>query len=131
MKTFTTGLPASQVVDERAWMRLLKRTRAPRYAQLYGDAPASAQARVPEQALDPRCLDGKVVCISKAQKKMSLVVDGRVLFARETRFARPGWDSPEGEFRIWYMNQDTISTLFGERTPMPYAIFYDGNVAIH
>jgi lipoprotein-anchoring transpeptidase ErfK/SrfK len=29
------------------------------------------------------------------------------------------------------MNQDTVSTIFGERTPMPYAIFYDGNVAIH
>jgi hypothetical protein len=62
------------------------------------------------------------------QKKMSLEVDGRALFTRETRFARPGWESPEGEFRIWHMNSDTI---FGERTPMPCAIFYQGNVAIH
>lgn len=29
------------------------------------------------------------------------------------------------------MNKDTVSAIFGERTPMPYAIFYDGNVAIH
>jgi len=29
------------------------------------------------------------------------------------------------------MNKDTVSSIFGERTPMPYAIFYHGNVAIH
>ena len=62
---------------------------------------------------------------------MSLVQDGRTLFTRAARFARPGWESERGEFRIWYMNSDTVSTIFGERTPMPYAIFYDKNVAIH
>jgi peptidoglycan hydrolase-like protein with peptidoglycan-binding domain len=121
------GLAASDVMDERAWARLIKKTRTPRYAQLFDAPPASTQT----QELDARCMAGRVVCISKQQKKMSLVVDGRALFTRETRFARPGWDSPEGEFRIWHMNSDTISTIFGERTPMPYAIFYQGNVAIH
>ena len=53
----------------------------------------------------------------------------RTLFIAR-RLARPGWESDSGEFRIWYMNSDTVSTIFGER-PMPYAIFYDGNVAIH
>ena len=62
---------------------------------------------------------------------MSYVVDGKVRFTREARFSRPGYDSPVGAFRVWYMNRDTISTIFGERTPMPYAIFYTGNVAIH
>ena len=74
---------------------------------------------------------GKVVCISRQQRRMSYVVDGKVRFTREARFARPGWESPMGEFRIWYMNADTVSKIFGERTPMPYAIFYQGNVAIH
>ena len=62
---------------------------------------------------------------------MSYVVDGKVHFTREARFSMPGWDSPVGDFRIWYMNSDTVSKIFGERTPMPYAIFYQGNVAIH
>ena len=121
------GLPASDVMDERTWTRLIAETRNPRYAQLFGAPPASTLT----QRLDPRCQSGKVVCISKRQKRMSLVVDGQVKFTREARFSRPGYDSPVGDFRIWYMNSDTVSKIFGERTPMPYAIFYQGNVAIH
>lgn len=121
------GLPASEVMDERTWSKLIGVTRNPRYAQLFDAPPASTMTQV----LDARCGTGKVVCISKAQKKLSYVVDGQVQFTREARFSRPGYDSPEGEFRVWYMNGDTISTIFGERTPMPYAIFYEGNVAIH
>ena len=121
------GLPVSEVMDERTWTPLLRRTRNPRYSELYQAPPEGT----PGQALDPRCATGKVVCISKQQRKMSYVVDGQVRFTREARFSRPGYDSPEGEFRIWYMNNDTVSKIFGERTPMPYAIFYDGNVAVH
>ncbi|MCC7414348.1 MAG: peptidoglycan-binding protein [Gammaproteobacteria bacterium] len=120
-------LPVSEVMDERTWAQLIRRTRNPSYAALFEAPPASTLA----QELDPRCKTGKVVCISKRQRKMSLVVDGKALFTREARFAMPGWDSPEGDFRIWYMNADTVSTIFGERVPMPYAIFYQGNVAIH
>jgi len=121
------GLPASEVMDERTWAPLIARTRNPRYAELFDAPPTSTLA----QELDPRCSTGRVVCISKQQRRMSLVVDGNVRFTREARFARPGWDSPLGEFRIWYKNADTVSKIFGERTPMPYAIFYQGNVAIH
>ncbi|MCC6870702.1 MAG: peptidoglycan-binding protein [Burkholderiales bacterium] len=121
------GLPASEVMDERTWAQLIRRTRNPRYAELFAAPPTSTLT----QELDPRCTTGKVVCISKQQRKMSYVVDGNVRFTREARFAMPGWDSPEGDFRIWHMNSDTVSKIFGERTPMPYAIFYQGNVAIH
>lgn len=121
------GLPASDVMDERTWTPLIARTRTPRYADLYNAPPASTLV----QELDPRCATGKVVCVSKAQRKMSYVVDGKARFTREARFAGPEWDSPEGDFRVWYMNSDTVSKIFGERTPMPYAVFYDGNVAIH
>jgi peptidoglycan hydrolase-like protein with peptidoglycan-binding domain len=122
-----TGLPASEVMDERSWAQLIRQTRNPRYADLFDVAPASTLT----QELDPRCAAGRVVCISKQQRRMSYVVDGKVHFTREARFARPGWESPEGEFRVWYKNSDTVSKIFGERTPMPYAIFYQGNVAIH
>ena len=121
------GLPVSEVMDERTWAPLIRGTRTPRYSDLFKAPPVSTLV----QTLDPRCAAGKVVCVSKAQQKMSYVVDGKVHFTREARFSRPGWDSPEGEFRIWYMNSDTVSKIFGERTPMPYAIFYDANVAIH
>ncbi|MDT3678043.1 MAG: peptidoglycan-binding protein [Burkholderiaceae bacterium] len=121
------GLAPSDVMDERAWVPLVGRTRNPRYADLFNAPPASALT----QELDPRCAEGKVICISRQQRVMSYVVNGEVKFTREARFARPGWESPEGEFRVWYKNSDTISKIFGERTPMPYAIFYEGNVAVH
>ena len=121
------GLPASEVMDERSWTPLIRRTRLPRYADLFSAPPASSST----QELDPRCTTGRVICISRQQKKMSYVDNGQVRFTREARFAMPGWESPEGEFRIWYMNHETVSKIFGERTPMPYAIFYDGNVAVH
>lgn len=121
------GLPASEVMDERSWQRLIRRTHNPRYADLFDAPPSSTLA----QELDPRCTTGKVVCISKQQRRMSYVVDGQVRFTREARFAMPGWDSPEGEFRVWYRNSDTVSRIFGERFPMPYAFFYQGNVAVH
>ncbi len=90
------GLPASTVMDERTWARLIAKTRNPRYAQLFDKPPTSQMT----QELDTRCLTGKVVCISWEQKKMSLVQDGRTLFTRAARFARPGWESERGEFRI-------------------------------
>lgn len=121
------GLPASEVMDERTWAQLIRRTRNPRYAELFAAPPESTLV----QTLDPRCARGKVVCISRKQRMMSYVVDGNVRFTREARFAMPGWESSEGDFRIWHMNADTVSKIFGERTPMPYAIFYQGNVAIH
>lgn len=121
------GLPASEVMDERSWTPLLRRTRLPRYADLFKEPPASSST----QELDPRCATGRVICISRQQKKMSFVDNGQIRFTREARFAMPGWESDEGEFRIWYMNHETVSKIFGERTPMPYAIFYDRNVAVH
>lgn len=121
------GLPVSEVMDERTWARLLQVTHNPSYADLFDALPEAMDT----QELDPRCLAGKVVCISKAQKKLSYVVDGEIRFTRQARFSMPQYESPEGDFRIWYKNRDTISRKFGERVPMPYAFFYDGNVAVH
>ncbi len=121
------GLPVSEVMDERTWTRLRGSTRNPSYAELFVAPPISTES----QDLDPRCTTGKVVCISKQQLKMSYVVNGEILATRPARFARPGWDSPVGDFKIWYMNNDTVSVIFGVRTPMPYAMFYHGDVAIH
>lgn len=121
------GLPDSEVMDERTWARLLRVTHNPSYADLFDALPEHAGA----QELDPRCLSGKVVCISKEQQKLSFVVDGDIRFTRQARFSLPQYDSPEGDFRVWYKNRDTISRKFGERIPMPYAIFYEGDVAVH
>jgi peptidoglycan hydrolase-like protein with peptidoglycan-binding domain len=121
------GLPASDVMDERTWSRLVKVTYNPSYAQLFGAPPKNTLS----QKLDPRCLVGKVICISKEQEELSYVVDGKIKLTRKAQFARTGYESPEGDFKVWYKNWNEISKLFGDRIPMPYSIFYHDNVAVH
>ncbi len=122
------GLAAGEVMDERAWKRLVAKSRNPRYAELFTEPPLDLGLA---QNLDQRCLTGRVVCISKEQKLLSLVVDGQVLLTRESRFARPGYDTPVGDYRVWHMDNETVSVIFGERTPMPYAVFFNRDIAIH
>ncbi|MGI5951164.1 MAG: L,D-transpeptidase family protein [Brooklawnia sp.] len=121
------GLPASEVMDERTITQLRSRTYNPAYDELFDAPPASDL----DHDLDPRCTTGKVICISKEQRKMSLVVDGQILLTRDARFSAPGWDSPTGDYQVWYMDADEVSVIFGERTPMPYAIYYNRDIAIH
>ena len=123
----SVGLPVSEIMDERTITKLKSQTRNPSYAELFDAPPPSDLA----QDLDPRCTYGKVICVSKEQRKMSLVVDGQILLTREARFAAPGWESPTGEYNVWYMDADEVSHIFGERTPMPYAIYYNRDIAIH
>lgn len=121
-----SGLRTTGVVDQPTWDALLARSRRPTEAELNSvDVGPWFTARTQ---------DGYMKALQHRLRQVGLyqgAVDGKVHFTREARFAMPGWESPEGEFRIWYMNSDTVSKIFGERTPMPYAIFYQGNVAIH
>jgi len=121
-----SGLRTTGVVDQPTWDALLARSRRPTEAELNSvDVGPWFTARTQ---------DGYMKELQHRLRQVGLyqgAVDGKVHFTREARFAMPGWESPEGEFRIWYMNSDTVSKIFGERTPMPYAIFYQGNVAIH
>ncbi len=121
------NLPPSDVMDERAWSRLVKATYNPSYSQLFDAPPRNTLT----QKLDPRCLTGRVICISKEQDRLSYVVDGKIKLTREAQFARKGYESPEGEFKVWYRNWNEVSRLFGQRIPMPYSLFYSDNVAVH
>ena len=129
ISTFRTsvGLPAAEVMDERTYNHLLPKTVLPAYNQLYEAPPVSTLT----QDLDPRCMTGRVMCISMDQKKMSLVNNGQIVFTREARFGMPGYETERGDFRVWFMKWDTVSTIFGERTPMPYAVFYNRDAAVH
>lgn len=120
-------LPAGDVMDERTWTQLVDVTYNPSYEQLFDKPPQNTLT----QDLDPRCKTGKVICISKEQQRFSWVVDGDIKLTRKAQFARPGYTSPEGEFKVWYANWNTVSTLFGRRIPMPYSLFYHDNVAVH
>lgn len=124
----SVGLSPSGVMDERAFVKLKAQTRNPAYNELFDAPPARGEQ---QQALDERCLTGTVICISKQQRLLSFVRDGQVVFTRESRFGRPGYETPVGDYRIWYKNWETVSDIFGERTPMPYALFFNQDIAVH
>lgn len=85
----------------------------------------------PTQAvLDARCLQGRVLCADKTAQQLYWVVDGRVQASFEARFGRPGHDTPEGRWSVYQLNAQAVSRRYGD-TPMPFAIFYDGNFAVH
>lgn len=81
------------------------------------------------------CLkESKVVCIDKTSKLLRLVVNGKVRQTLDVRFGVPGLDTPTGNFRIYYKDRDATSGINGPgapRVPMPYAMFFTGDIAVH
>lgn len=123
------GLTDSDVVDERAWQALKGRTRNPSYSELW-NAPPTGVAQT--QQLDPRCGGpGKMMCVSMDQRLMTYVRDGQPVLTLDARFGSQSHPTLKGEFKIWHKDWTVVSNIFGERTPMPYAMFFDGDRAFH
>src|SRR5215510_8545314 len=69
-----------------------------------------------------------VVRIDKSSQRMSVIVNGehRYTWAVSTGI----YGTPSGTFRPQSLARHHRSTLYNN-APMPYSIFYDGNLAIH
>ncbi|AXE37944.1 L,D-transpeptidase family protein [Acidipropionibacterium virtanenii] len=80
-------------------------------------------------SLDSRCKTGLVVCISKTDRQLRLVQDGKVLISLDARFGSEEGPTREGTFSIEWRNKDWVSTIYGSK--MPYAMFFSGGEAIH
>jgi peptidoglycan hydrolase-like protein with peptidoglycan-binding domain len=120
-----TELPVTGAVDAVTWRTLKAETKAPTRAQLYpGRATPSASG-----GLDPRCLDGRVLCIDKTTRRLSWVVDGVVRRQLAVRFGSQFTPTREGAFTVYRMSADHVSNLFG--SPMPYAMFFSRGQAVH
>ncbi|MFD9117216.1 L,D-transpeptidase family protein [Streptomyces bottropensis] len=117
------GLPRTGKTDSVTWARLLNMTREPGKWDLYayGGQPAASP--------DPRCLTGRVLCISKTSRTLRWMVDGRTLTTVEVRFGSEYTPTREGVFSIYFKSRDHVSTLYD--TPMPYAMFFSGGQAVH
>ncbi|WP_193241713.1 L,D-transpeptidase family protein [Streptomyces phaeolivaceus] len=117
------GLPQTGKTDSVTWARLLNMTREPGKWDLYayGGQPAASP--------DPRCLTGRVLCISKTSRTLRWMVDGRTLRTVEVRFGSEGTPTREGVFQVYFKSRDHWSTLYD--TPMPYAMFFSGGQAVH
>ncbi|MEV4919991.1 L,D-transpeptidase family protein [Streptomyces tirandamycinicus] len=117
------GLAGTGSVDGTTWRRLLGLTRTPTAGEL---RPATTNEL---DEPDPRCLEGRVLCISKESRTLAWMIDGTVVAAMDVRFGSENTPTREGTFSVGWKAQDWESTLY--HTPMPYAMFFSGGQAVH
>ncbi|MEU3252736.1 L,D-transpeptidase family protein [Streptomyces sp. NPDC006997] len=117
------GLPTTGATDTVTWERLLGMTREPGRWELYlmGGQPADAP--------DPRCLTGRVLCVSKSSRTLRWMVDGRTVSVMPVRFGSEYTPTREGVFEVYWKSRHHVSTLYD--SPMPYAMFFSGGQAVH
>ncbi|NEA99775.1 murein L,D-transpeptidase [Streptomyces sp. SID13726] len=117
------GLPRTGKTDTVTWKRLLNMTHEPGKWELYlmGGQPADAP--------DPRCLTGRVLCISKNSRTLRWMIDGRTVMTVPVRFGSVGTPTREGVFSVYWKSRHHVSTLYD--SPMPYAMFFSGGQAVH
>ncbi|MGO4599905.1 L,D-transpeptidase family protein [Terrabacter sp. 2RAF25] len=123
------GLPQSGVIDQRTWSRLVALTYAPGTFDQHRFNAGLRPVMPTVGSLDGRCRTGRVMCVDKATRTLTWVVDGKPLMVMWARFGRPGKETREGTFRVSRMYEYVISNLYF--TPMPYSMFFSGGQAVH
>ncbi|MCZ9339142.1 L,D-transpeptidase, partial [Streptomyces sp. TRM76130] len=68
---------------------------------------------------DPRCLTGRVLCVSKGSRTLRWMIDGRTVSTMEVRFGSRGTPTREGVFSVYWKSRNHWSTLYD--SAMPYA----------
>ncbi len=91
------GLPVTGEVDQRSIDRLRATTRTPTADELNNVKPMPPTP-TPTAGLDPRCLTGHVICISKASRSLTWVVDGRAQRTMDVRFGSENTPTREGDY---------------------------------
>jgi len=97
-------------------------------------AKSAKTGRVPKMPdlVDERCMtSGMVLCVDKAptDRKVRLLVDGKIKMTLDARFGASATPSREGVFSVYFKSADHWSTLYN--TSMPYAMFFSGGQAVH
>lgn len=119
-------IPVTGDVDQRTLDRLRGMTRTPTADEI-NNVPVEPQPS--GMGLDDRCLTGRVVCISKTQRKLAWVVDGDIRMTMDVRFGSELTPTRNGAFSVNWKSKNHVSSLYG--SPMPYALFFSGGQAVH
>lgn len=106
-------LPETGVVNKDTWKTL--------------DKVGSNVGELPKTCLS----ESKTLCIDKTSKLLRYVRDKKVVQTLDVRFGVPGLETPNGTFRVWYKWRDATSSLSSPPAPMPFALFFDGSIAVH
>lgn len=118
------AIPVTGEVDQRTWNRLTAMTSEPTKDALYNRTPKPSAA-----GLDPRCMTGRAMCVSKSTNSLVWVIDGKPQLRMDVRFGSAELPTREGSFRVGWKSRDHVSSLY--HTKMPYAMFFSGGQAVH
>ena len=89
---------------------------------------ARADATVPAV---PGGSEGTVVAkVSIATQTMRVYVGKELLYEWSVSTARRGYKTPPGRYKPYWLDKDHHSSVY-DNEPMPYAVFYRGNYAVH
>ncbi|MEU3906070.1 L,D-transpeptidase family protein [Streptomyces goshikiensis] len=117
------GLTASGSVDAETWKKIQGLTKKPTADELR--PPTVNEVDAP----DPRCMTGRVMCISKESRTLAWMIDGKVISTMDVRFGSENTPTREGVFDVGWKAKEWTSTIY--HTPMPYAMFFSGGQAVH
>ncbi|MEU7034029.1 L,D-transpeptidase family protein [Streptomyces sp. NPDC046237] len=117
------GLPQTGSVDEVTWQRLVGMTREPTASEL---KPSTTNAL---DTPDPRCMTGRVLCISKETRTLAWMIDGKVVSSMDVRFGSENTPTREGIFNVDRKVRNDWSKLY--HTPMPYSMYFSRGQAVH
>ncbi|MGW3327164.1 L,D-transpeptidase family protein [Streptomyces virginiae] len=125
VKTFQSkhGLNATGSVDEATWKKIEGASKKPTADEL---RPSTVNE---VDAPDPRCMQGRVMCISKESRTLAWMIDGKVVSTMDVRFGSENTPTREGVFDVGWKAKEWTSTIY--HTPMPYAMFFSGGQAVH
>ncbi|HLQ17489.1 MAG TPA: L,D-transpeptidase [Tabrizicola sp.] len=78
----------------------------------------------------PALAERVVAHVSITSQTMKVYHEGRLLFTWPVSTAKPGKITPPGTYEPEFLSRHHRSRRYNN-APMPFAIFYDGNYAIH
>jgi peptidoglycan hydrolase-like protein with peptidoglycan-binding domain len=118
------AIPVTGEVDQRTLDRLKAMTRTPSRDEKHNIIPKPSA-----RGLDPRCMTGRAMCVSKRTNQLVWVVDGEPQLRADVRFGSQELPTRNGAFRVGWKSRDHVSSIY--KTPMPYAMFFSGGQAVH
>jgi len=74
--------------------------------------------------------DQIVIRVDVSEQQMLVLRGGRRLYTWPVSTAGEGHETPRGTYQPQWFSRDHRSSLYDD-APMPFAIFYDGDYAIH
>ena len=78
---------------------------------------------------DSRCYTGRVLCISKDQRRMAYMIDGKIQDTVSVRFGSELTPTRNGNWTLFRKSRNHVSSLYG--SAMPFAMFFSGGQAVH